>query len=309
MYFPYLRGKQFELQALLGVSPAVYSNTLPIVEPVKITGANYPASYNSLAQRRIPLILVTNPQAGDLSSATVQTALIDGRLQAHPDLTLGFLVTQRFSVADLDGFLGANPMREKVIIFRFSPDIPTLNVIAARIQRIPVKYVIFDERKAGAAPVMAAFAWHTGRVILSDGFQRQERNADYPPNSAFYSYVDTRASMGMVGFGDYLTIGDIYREGGGPVYVVALHMTVPGSSGIASYHFTSISNPGSPGIPGPKFLEAGNAMINSVAASTLLPSTGLAMYSNWVANSHYPGLGQAKQASIQHHIEVMSSLV
>ncbi len=34
MYFPYLRGKQFELEALVNVNPGVYSNTIPILEPI-----------------------------------------------------------------------------------------------------------------------------------------------------------------------------------------------------------------------------------------------------------------------------------
>ena len=36
MYFPYLRSKQAELDALLNVKESVYSTTIPIIEPVSL---------------------------------------------------------------------------------------------------------------------------------------------------------------------------------------------------------------------------------------------------------------------------------
>jgi hypothetical protein len=41
MYFPYLRGKRFEMLALLEVPIATYQNMLPIVEPVAASSATY----------------------------------------------------------------------------------------------------------------------------------------------------------------------------------------------------------------------------------------------------------------------------
>lgn len=312
MYFPYLRGKQFELSALLNVNPRVYRNTVPIIEPVKITGGVYPGLVKKLAQAGFPFVLVTNPQHGDLDVATVQGGLIDSALAAHPSVTLGFIVHQHFNLPDLRTFLRDNPTHAKALIFRFTPTPPVLSSIESLVRPANLSYIFFDEKKA-MPPVRAAMAWHPNQVMITDGFQRQDRNADYPSSSAFYTLVHSWRSMGLTGMGDYLTIGDNFSDGGGPVYVVALHLTTHSpASGVEVMHFASTTSSSVKGLPAPKFSEASAALVADPTVrrmATSLGSTGIAMYDYWNSTSHFPQLGQAKQASLQHHIELMSSLV
>ena len=305
MYFPYLRGKQFELEALLGVPSAVYNNTLPIVEPVNISSDRF---YIRLAQQGRRFMLIMNPQYGNLNMGIVQTRLVDGALLSHPDLTLGFIVDQQSTIADLQLFLAANPTKSKAVIVRYNPIPATLTAIAGVLRTTSPTYLIFDERTTSTR-TRGAFSWHTSQVLITDGFQRQTRNSDDPNFSYFDSHVSTWSADGWVGIGDYLSVGDFFQEGGGLPRVVTLHLTIPAASGIEMHHFSSTVNATVQGIVGPKFAEACSQLVNSPNILGLPSSTGILQYQDWDTRSHLPRLGAAKQASLQHHIETLSRLV
>jgi hypothetical protein len=308
MYFPYLRGKQFELEALLGVPAPVYHNTLPIVEPVNSSSDRF---YLKLAQQGRRFILIMNPQhpqSGRLAMNVVQTRLVNGPLLGHPDLTLGFIIDQQSTLADLQTFLTANPTKAKAVIVRYNPIPATLTAIDTVLRAHSTAYLIFDE-KATSTRTRAAFSWHTSQVLITDGFQRQARNSDYPSFSYFDSNVSTWSADGWAGIGDYLSVGDHFQEGGSQPLVVTLHLTIPAASGLEMHHFSSTINATVKGAVGPKFLQAGSLLVNSPRVLALPSSTGLLQYQDWDARSHLPRLGAAKQASLQHHIETLSRLV
>ena len=307
MYFPYLRGKQNELEALRDVNAGVYTNTRPIVEPVTL-GAARLLNYQSLAQQDIPFILITNPYhpvSGPVGDASIQS-LITTQLSSSTALTLGFLIDRRINMANLNSFINSNPNRDKVLIFRYSP-LP--NNIISGIQSIAnqASYLVFDEDKTDLN-LRNSFNTHPNRVLLTDGFQREDANALYAPVSTFQSLFQTYQNSGWAGIGDYLTIGDHFKEGGGQAMVVTLHITKETPNGIVTHHFSSTSNSSSRGLAGLKFSEANSALVNSPNTVTLA-SSGLALYRHWDNISHFPGLGLPKKASIMHHIELMSSLV
>jgi hypothetical protein len=308
MYFPYLRGKQFELEALLEVNPNVYQNTLPILEPINLTRSNL-GLYTRLTNQNVPIILIVNPyypRNNTLTTASVQN-LIDNQLSSHNSLSLGFIIDQRFDLTELNLFLTSNANRNKALIFRSNPIPADLNNIQNSVSTYQVDYLIFDDTKT-TSRTRAAFGSHSQLVLLTDGFQRQDRNADYPLSSSFSSNYDTWQLDGWFGIGDYLTIGDNFREGGGQAYVISLHITVHTSSGLVTHHFSSTIYPTSTAFPADKFAEANNLLYNS-AHLVGLNSTGLTLYRNWYTSLHNPQLGAAKKASIMHHIELISSLI
>jgi len=308
MYFPYLRGKQFELEALLGVPMAVYGNTLPIVEPVNSSSGKF---YLKLAQQARPFILIMNPQhpkRGRLGVGTVQTSLVDTSLLSHPALSLGYIVDQQLNISELQSFLTSNPTKDKAIIFRYNP-IPTdLAAIDRVLHSTPPTYLIFDERLTSVR-TRAVFAWHTQQALITDGFQKQDRNSDYPALSAFDSNLSTWRTDGLVGIGDYLSIGDHFQEGGSQPLVVTLHLTIPATHGLEMHHFSSTISATIKGPVAPKFREAARMLVTSPKVLGLPASTGIAMYQDWDARAHLPHLGAAKRASMQHHIETMSRLL
>ena len=309
MYFPYLRGKQFELEALVNVNPAVYTNTIPVLEPVSTSKGVYKRLYRSMASQNVPLVLIMNPfypQTGRLSTAAVQT-LVDGDLATHPSLILGYIIDQRFTIADLNSFLTSNLSRRKAIIFRFNPLPTDLTAIQAELGARPVDYIIFDDRKTNAT-TRTSFNTHPRRVLTTDGFQRQDKNSDYPAISAFDSNYNVWRGQGWFGIGDYLSIGDYFQAGGGQVYVVALHLTVQSPTGLVVHHFTSTSRATTQGFAAIKFAEANDNLVTSPHVVPLA-SSGLDLFRDWHTRSHNPQLGAAKKASLMHHIELMSAII
>jgi hypothetical protein len=306
MYFPYLRGKQFELEALLEVPFSVYNNTLPILEPVNLSRRNF---YTSLAARNVPFVLITNPfyPENNRVTGTALQNLIDNDLASHVGLRLGFIIDTRFDIASLNFFLTSNPTRDKVLIFRYSPMPADLIAIQTAISTNPVDYIVLDEQKTNT-PTRSAFSSNAGFVLLTNGFQRQDSNSNYPVVSTFDSNFNSWRASGWAGIGDYVTIGDHFQEGGGQVYVVSLHITVQSPTGIEAHHYSSTTNAGVRGLPAQKFSEANRLLVNS-PVTIPLNSGGLDIYRDLHNRAHNPQLGVAKKASIIHHIELMSSII
>jgi hypothetical protein len=68
MYYPYLRGKQFELLALREFAEK-YSDdckVFPIIEPVKSSFNSMKIAFKKLNEKNVPYALILNPQNGDL---------------------------------------------------------------------------------------------------------------------------------------------------------------------------------------------------------------------------------------------------
>lgn len=306
MYFPYLRGKQFEIEALLETPASVYRNTLPIIEPVNIPRRKF---YLALANKQIPFILIMNPfhpVSTRLSTSAIQ-GMIDSELTSHNSLKLGFIIDTRFNISELNLFLASNPTKGKSIIFRYNPLPADLTSILSAITSNLIDYIIFDELKTSIS-TQAIFSVHPKRILLTDGFQRQNKNADYPLASAFDSYFGTWRTNGWYGIGDFSTIGDQFSLGGGQVYVVTLHVSVLNNSGLEVHHFSSTFNSTIKGFSAQKFAEANNLLVNSPITISL-SSNGLDIYRDLHNRGHNPQLGVAKKASIIHHTELMSNII
>jgi hypothetical protein len=228
-------------------------------------------------------------------------------LNAHPALLLGFIIDARFTIRQLTTFLAGNVNRNKVLMFRNNPISPTVALIQAAIAASPVEFIVFDETKTNST-TRGAFAAHRRRILLTDGFKKQDANVDYPRVSAFTSNYGIYRADGWHGVGDYLTIGDNFQPGGGPVYVVALHVTKLTPHGLVVHHFTSTSSRTVRGLAAVKFSEANTALVTSRETAPMA-SVGIEYFRDWHHRSHNPQLVAAKKASIIHHMETMSALV
>jgi hypothetical protein len=104
MYFPYLRGKQYELLALkeraelLGSSDAI----VPIIEPVKDPDGGLDRCLNSLRDAAVEVVVVANPQVGPLSGPGIATH-ISSYVQQHRAVrwNLGLLIDESTDVQTL----------------------------------------------------------------------------------------------------------------------------------------------------------------------------------------------------------------
>ncbi len=280
---------------------------MPIIEPVSgMTNRVANGIYRRLNAANTPIILIVNPEFGVLSETDVRTHLVNGILNTHANLILGYIVGQRTTIAELHIFLTSNPNNLKAVIFHANFVPAMLNAFVREIQVNQPAHLIFESRRTSYITQNAFI--HPNRILITDGFQSQSKNANYPNDSVFTSDCYTYRAAGWNGIGDYQTVGDNYREGGGQPYVVTLHITRDAGGNLITQHYSSMTNRNLPGEAPLKFTEACNELVTSPFIIPLT-STGINMFRGWHITAHFPQLGAAKQASIQHHMELLSSLV
>jgi hypothetical protein len=150
------------------------------------------------------------------------------------------------------------------------------------------------------------------RVLIQDGFKIYN-NRDYPNEEQFSELYLTYNEMNCDGFGDFLIVGNEYRDGGGPAYAIAIHLTYTdpkADDAIAIKHYIS-DQVDTPKDPAGKFLEALRKLVNDVEKhrSPILKTTAVKEYLQLYNDKHFPGLGYVKKLSMQHHIELMAHLL
>ena len=155
------------------------------------------------------------------------------------------------------------------------------------------------------------FTWKgVERVLISDG-QIRCSNHEYPESRPFSDLHTNFSREGLDGFGDFLTVGDKYDDGGGAPRTVAIHLTyIDPDKGDMMFirHFLSDSGRDSQEDTARKFLEALAKLINFVDGTEgrkVYRSRALAEFRRLHAIKHYPGLGMVKQHSMQHHVETL----
>ena len=104
MYFPYLRGKQFELIALRELGDFMSLNihkVSPIIEPVKIS-STLKNTLKNLKDNNINFNIVLNPQVGDLINETDKIIeIIKSELSDYSNYQLGIIFEKKFELNEL----------------------------------------------------------------------------------------------------------------------------------------------------------------------------------------------------------------
>jgi hypothetical protein len=311
LYFPFLRGKQYELLALKELSLLLgqRQNVFPIIEPVRAPEGGLTRCLLALAENHIRYALVVNPDVGELRTETMPDS-VAGYVETvglPGDPTLALLVDESTNVsATLTGYTNRYGSSFPLMLVHkgLTPELEELRTGTDSLGRA-YDVIDFGIRKA----YFRAFA--NDQILLRDGFERAERNADYlirgetdfSDDHLFY------ASEGWAGFGDYLTIGAGYIEGGFTPRAVVIHWTYePRAEGpIKIRHFTSENN-GDIANVGGKFLEAAEKLVNFLDLENIHTIASEVMRQHY-ADGTYPGLGIVKKLSIQNHLELVSTIL
>ena len=79
MYFPLLRGKQFELKALREFSAICPNNThvIPIIEPVNDSLGSLVQGVREMSQNGLRFAMILNPELGDFKHDNVSFKLLE----------------------------------------------------------------------------------------------------------------------------------------------------------------------------------------------------------------------------------------
>ncbi|MEI5988500.1 sce7725 family protein [Dehalobacter restrictus] len=305
MYFPYVRGRQYELLALkeLVISRRLSRNIVPILEPVKLS-STLSKTMESFVKDNRKLCVICNPTVGSFNSDMrdeekdsnqkrfLELLLSDKIIKSH--------IMKKNSSTNLSAWEKKHNIKKS-----------DWYVINTNRDFLPVYTELFDQNspKMVFIPDESAFrrTIKRKRSLLEDRFNKCERNSDYSKNvDEFFSddhlcYEDD----GFDGFSDYSVIGEAYLESGFAPYAVAIHIVYfDKDNALRIHHFVSDSNYDIQN-PAGKFYEAVTKLANWVAQNNIIPTSSLQIFLDHHKNQTYPGLGSVKKLSLMHHLELI----
>lgn len=300
MYFPYFRGRQYELLALkeLALGGLISSSVIPVIEPVKLI----PALNNSLtafSKSGLSIGLILNPNVGDLADEAETIDQLIDRLYVGKAIIPSVLV---------------NESTEAVLSTLSQKDVPNKNILAVLDKRdyldiycslfgqVPPQFTLCPDERLIRRKVKQ------NKILFDDRFNKRSRNADYPDDEFFSDNHLDLESDNYAGFGDYSIVGNEYIESGFAPYAVAIHIVYfAGDGSLRIKHFISDSNEDISDVAG-KFYQAVTKLHNwYVGGQEKQLTTGLQILLNHYKNGTYPGLPTLKKLSIMHHLELISN--
>ncbi len=310
-YFPYFRGRQFELLAIreLVSRNLLSSAIIPIVEPVKLSSTLL-TTFQMCARNGYEIALVRNPEYGDVIPSMRKLSEDEKKVYraAFQTENVFHVILQNSSLVSVCKHFRKNIVSEPnrwIAVFRNPEYLEDSIKLAEEGLRFGVNLIPDNTpfRRGVKGP----------KVLFRDCFLRKDRNVDYSvnPDELFSDYHTYAAEENYVGTGDYSIIGSEYSETGFAPYAVAIHIVYedskkPGTLRIR--HFVSDSNDGYDD-PAGKFREAAEKMSKWVRSSHVLMTNGLRDLINAYDSDSYPGLGSIKKFSIMHHLELMGQIL
>ncbi|MBB4637520.1 sce7725 family protein [Longimicrobium terrae] len=305
MYFPVIHSARFDILALAGIGAEIRSSgtVIPVLIPVAKNEDGLRRLLRRYTRSGQPFCFVVNPiccrqlMPPDAVNRVMNDVLAENRV-FHPTMMLNAATTR----AEVDVFCERFP-EDEMAFFHLDElrDAAALETVAARGRW----HLLEPQRRA----YVRRFAADT-RVLIEDPF-RKVKNADYPEDESFSDTYAEFSNDGFAGFGDYQIVGRDYSPGGFTPRAVALHLTYTASDGaVRARHFVSDTVTAAPEVPG-RFLEVLEELVDWAGEDErdLEFSKAVAEYRALLQAESYPGLGTPKRLGIQHHIELMMSLL
>lgn len=310
MYFPYLRGKQFELLAIRELSPILDAGKIiPIIEPVKSNIASLKTALELLQRNQVRCQVVINPAVGDFRTNYTSLDQFIGSMVAGGNSFVipSFIISNDRDFEEAKKIIERQNYGSSGYSFIHLNKLNNVDGLAAYssasnclYHSIQTAHLFAMRRKLGSNVCM-----------LNDYFNKLPRNTEYIgiPFEVFSSDYNYYQQESCIAFADYLTIGKDYSEGGGAAYAVAIHLTFKdsGSEDIQIAHFVSDNNEG-PEDPARKFFEALDKLVKFTDRNGI-DTLAVRKFKELHNNQAYPGLGVVKKLSIMNHIELIQSLI
>lgn len=299
MYFPYFRGRQYDLLALkeLVQVKCLSSKVIPVIEPVKMS-STLKSTLKAFEDNNMPVAVILNPCVGDVIGTDLFSCITDN---AYPSILL-----EDVNETVINKIVSENYSDRILFILNNCDCIEKYNDISLEVSP---KFVLHpDERMIKRAVIKQ----RTGGILFEDKFNKRAKNAEYLKNvDEFFSddhlfYQDE----GYVGFGDYSIIGEEYFEGGFKPYAVAIHIVYfADDMTLRIHHFVSDSNSDTDNVAG-KFYEALSKLVEWYRKGYTGKKTyALNTFIDYYNKGYYPGLPTIKKLSIMHHLEIVSDFM
>ncbi len=312
MYFPFLRGKQFELIALREISGIISgkNNVNPIIEPVKKKTTTYSKTLELLQKNNINFTIIINPYVGDIKDNIDYICSNLLPQSSYDNFQIGIIVTNKTNLEHISERLNENGLSEHPItIILASIYDEDLDSLLGFMDESNVKHILLGSQVRNRRTIVRRIRKvNDSLVSLSDPYNKLSRNKDYAsePDEFFSEEHLYFSEEGFIGYSDFLTIGQEYTDKGYSPYAVAIHLTYFTNEDVFRiHHFVSDSNEDTSDVAG-KFEEALNKLIpfvDGIGLNTLASD----QFRKLDDEGKYPGLGTVKKLSILNHLELVSS--
>lgn len=304
MYFPYLRGKQFELLAIreLLERNLITDKIIPIIEPIKLS-TTLLKTVDMFIEKQRDITIIHNPQVGSFTkdlNKLQESDLKDRYLEnlQRDGVFIGHLINKD-SQEQIEEVFTSGITSEWILAINHNKKYISKNVEIFG-ENVPKMTLIPDDGSSRRKV-------RGDKVLLADRFTKLERNTDYAEVSEEFFSDDHLyyEEEGFKGFADYSVIGSSFSESGFAPYAVAIHIVYFDSDDtLMIKHFVSDSNEDIKD-PANKFYEALEKLIawkRNVGINTF----ALEEFEKYYGMGTYPGLGTVKKLSMMHHLELMS---
>ncbi len=313
MYYPYLRGKQFELIALrelcdiMSKEPQKIS---PVIEPVK-DSSTLVKTIRRLQEKNINFNVIINPLVGDLKGSQDKIIdIISSAINNYNNFQLAVIVddkTNNHNIIEMIKDITFDFSGFTLLHFGLNNNITDICSTFNAYHPVKNNIVYFNKT---SRRYYRNFQAET-RIVLDDYFYSLPKNSDYLSihDSQFSEEHLFYTEDGYKGFSDFLTIGDNYSETGFLPYAVVIHLSyVDNNRNIRVKHFVSDSNDDTSDIGG-KFAEANSKLVKWCNDNNVKDTLGISQFKALHKDGHFPGLGSIKKLSIMHHIELVKNLI
>lgn len=303
MYFPYLRGRQFELIALRELidNNLIGEKIVPILEPIKPT-STLAKTLTMYSEKKHLHALVVNPAVGEFVSKIKEKDRDSDEVvkEIYNDLESEYLIKAYIIKQGTSKSLLKRTDLEKLMII--NPKRDCMEEFLKVYETIEPSYTLLPDDRTFSRKAPKS------KILFEDRFSKAAKNADYCKNvDEFFSEDHLYyADEGFKGFSDYTIVGSEYKESGFAPSAVAIHIVYFDKDKVLRVrHFVSDSN-NDINDPAGKFGEALVKLVQWVEESNVPKTMGLKAFLDCYSEGKYPGLGTVKKYSIMHHLELMN---
>lgn len=253
MYFPYLRGRQFELIALreLLESERIGQEIIPIIEPVK-PSATLLKTLECFVNHDREIAVVFNPAVGDFPKKINEMRRENSKianelyelLTKHNKIIKSYIMSAKSAVK-----LKTDELKTERLII--NPDRDCLDDFLEVYDKSLPRYTLIPDDRAFRRVISES------KVLFEDNFNKRSRNIDYIEHEDEF-FSDSHLyfqNENYVGFADYSVVGEEFNESGFAPVAVAIHIVYFNEKKeLRIHHFVSDSNDGIED-PGGKFVS------------------------------------------------------
>lgn len=304
MYFPYLRGRQFELIAIreLLEKDLIHENVIPIIEPLKLS-STLTKTLSLYIEKKRKIALIHNPKVGNFCEELKKENRVKNAYNSYikEDYIIKTHIVNEKTSIEIKEMVELGFIKNEMITIILDRD--NLDFYNSGFSDALTRFNLIPDDRKFRRDIK------NNKVLIDDKFNKLIRNAAYMDKDDFFSddhlyYSDESYE----GFSDFSVVGSDYSESGFAPYAVAIHIVYfDKEKNLRIIHFVSKSNDDIQD-PGGKFYEAVSKLYEWQKGRNI---NTFAM-KEFVEHYHkgtYPGLGTAKKLSIMHHIELISQFL